>query len=200
MQRSLSGVRLLTLPATPGGLRPFARVTCESSTTPMGAYPRCSSLWVCTSNGAQCPRVMPFQAPQWGGIAKAYAMQEAGGRRWKLRNRGSRTPEGEVGRSTDAPVALLGVLRGWADCERGPALGGRSRTGGAHPKRVFGFFLHEQKETRPSGRNRKPPAGAGTGKSHRACRHPRQRAKEKRRPQAALLCHTRLPSHWARGI
>ena len=143
----------------------------------------------------------PNPARRPGGCdIQSMRMQEAGGRRWKLRNRGSRTPEGEVGRSTDAPVALLGVLRGWADCERGPALGGRSRTGGAPPKRVFGFFLHEQKETRPSGRNRKPPAGAGTGKSHRACRHPRQRAKEKRRPQAALLCHTRLPSHWARGI
>ena len=32
---------------------------------------------------------------------------------------------------------------------KAPPLGGRSRTGGRPPKRVFGFFLHEQKETRP---------------------------------------------------
>ena len=80
-------------------------------------------------------------------------MQKPGGRRGKLGNRGSRTPEREVGTSTDAPVALSGVLRGWADCEQGPALGGRSRTGGTPPKPPFGSFRAVPKGTRPSGRN-----------------------------------------------
>ena len=80
-------------------------------------------------------------------------MQKPGGRRGKLRNRGSRTPEGKRGTATDAPVVLSGVLRGWADCEQGPALGGRSRTGGSPPKRAFGSFWPRPKGTRPGGRN-----------------------------------------------
>src|SRR5699024_1236427 len=48
---------------------------------------------------------------------------------------------------------------GGADCEHGAPLA-PCRTGGAPPKRVFGFFLHEQKETRPAARKRNPPVGA----------------------------------------
>ena len=85
--------------------------------------------------------------------SRSISMHKAAGRRGNRRSRGSRTPESEVGTSTDAPVALSGVLRGWADCERGPALWGRSRTGGTSPKRAFAYFSPVRKVGRPSGRN-----------------------------------------------
>ena len=50
-----------------------------------------------------------------------------------------------------------GILKGTAACEQGRALSARSRTGRCPLKRVFGYFLHEQKVTLPS------PAGDLTG-------------------------------------
>ena len=44
MRCPLSGVRLLTLPSTHGGLRPFAQVTSHPAPPPMGAWCGCSSL------------------------------------------------------------------------------------------------------------------------------------------------------------
>ena len=141
-----TGAHLLTPPATQDGLRPFAQVTCHF-------VPR---LWapgevfkpsVCASNGAPYRRAMPFQARHLGRRHQSVRMQEAGGRRWKQCNREPRTPERKVGTSTDAPVVLSGVLRGWADCEHGAPLA-PCRTGGAPPKPPFGSFRAVPKGTR----------------------------------------------------
>ena len=101
------------------------------------------------------PRAMPFQAPRWGGIAEAYGCTSPEGVGGTGAAAGFVTPEGEVGTSADAPVPLTGVHRGWADCEQGPALGGRSRTGGTPPMRVFAYFLRVQKVGRPGGETRR---------------------------------------------
>ena len=85
---------------------------------------------------------MSFQAPRWGGMTKAYATHKAGGRRGKLGNRESGTPEREARSATERGVS------------RGPSPWTRS----------LGTFSGAREST--------SPAGARTGKSHRACRNP----------------------------
>ena len=109
----------------------------------------------------QAPKCPARPGAPVGCDSRSIQMHKAGGRRGKLRSRGFRTPESEVGTSTDAPVALSGVLRGWADCERGPALWGRSRTGGSSPKRAFAYFSPVRKVGRPGGENPKARGFAG---------------------------------------
>ena len=147
-------MRLLTLPATQGGPRPFAVLPYNLLHRLWAPHLGVQACWPAplTAHTPKCPAIPG--APV-GRRYQSVRTQEAGGRRGNRRSRESRPPESERGTATDAPVALSGVLRGWADCEQGPALGGRSRTGGTSPERVFGFFLHEQKETRPQAKPRR---------------------------------------------
>ena len=110
-----------TLCAPLGGLRPGATkhaALLRRLWAPGAGVQACGSAPL-TAHTPKCP-AWPGAPVGWD--SRSIRLHEPGGRRGKLGNRGSRTPEREVGTSTDAPVALSGVLRGWADCERGPAL------------------------------------------------------------------------------
>ena len=113
----------------------------------------------------------PFQADTLGRRHRSVRTQQAGGRRGKLRNRESRTPEREGRRSTDAPVALSGVLRGWADCERGPPMGPKPNR--RHTPYAALWFLSGGAERNSPFRAKTEPARRGeTRQKHRAFRHP----------------------------
>ena len=175
-----TGVRLLTHPATQGGSRPFAVLPYNLLHRLWAPHLGVQACWPAplTAYTPKCPAIPG--APV-GRRYQSVRTQEAGGRRGNRRSRESRPPESERGTATDAPVALSGVLRGWADCEQGPALGGRSRTGGTPPKPPFGSFRAVPKGTRPSGRNRKASAGTRPGKPE-GSGHPRQKEKSSRAP------------------
>ena len=66
-------------------------------------------------------RALPYQAPRWGAAAQAYECTSPEGVEGTGATAGFATPERERCTSTDAPVAFLGGLRGWGDCEQGPA-------------------------------------------------------------------------------
>ena len=149
----------------------FCRLDLPLCPTPMGACPWCSSLRACTSNGAPHPRALPGQAPRWGADTEAYECT---------------SPEGAGGTGATASHARRK--------ERNAVqLSGGIPKGVLHLGRTFGDFSCVRKVTpaaRPAARRRRnpcplgtfscarestPPAGAGTGKSHRACRHPRRK-------------------------
>ena len=162
-QSLLTGAHLLTPSATHGGPRPFADQTCRTSAPSTGACIWCSSLRACPSNGAGTEGPRPARRPAWAAGTKAY------GRRRPEATEGSCAAAGPGRRKErDAPQLSGGYPGGpppghalWVlslvqekvprPPVREPAIQSACRNPPA-------------KVTRPSGRKRKPPVGAGPDK------------------------------------
>ena len=133
MRCPLSGVRLLTLPSTHGGLRPFAQVTSHPAPPPMGAWCGCSSL-----------RPTPLTVHRTPGPNPVRRLDGVGWPKHTPRT----SPEGAGGSCAAAGFATPERER------RGPTEQGDTQGGTPPFGRVFGDFLRVQKVTpaeRPGG-------------------------------------------------
>ena len=137
VRASLPGARILILPTTHGGLRPFAEVTCEAPAPPMGAYILCSSLRSAPLT-AQAPKCYAIPGAPPG--LQAPKQTDAGGRR----------PWMEPAQPRVQDAGKRGAHSNWA--------GGIPKGGTPPFGRFFGYFLIEEKvtpaERRPCRRRR----------------------------------------------
>ena len=154
----MPGVRLLTLPATHGGPRPFAQLTCHP--VPRLWAPTLGvQAWGSAPLTAQAPKCPANLGAPWGRRDQSVGTQEAGGRRGNWRNLESRTPEREGRTPTER-----GVSRGSSPWTRslGTFSGARESTPpvGAGPDKPKGLPAPAGKEAPSSerGASRRPQA------------------------------------------
>ena len=181
----MTGAHLLTLPATQGGPRPFAQLTCHPVSrlwAPAFGVQACGSAPLT----AQAPKCLAAPGGPVGCRHQRISTHKAAGRRGNRRNRGFRTPEREGRSATERGVhrgsAPYAHSLGTFSCERESTSSAGTRPGKPEGlpelfgKRAGFFLLFSREKSRSPfrakpeparranpGGHKKPPRSSGSG-------------------------------------